>query len=227
MISRTRNERQLHLALPEDLTKTERWPGIDPEVLPKMLLVLWWIENFLARPHKDLGRTGPTCPFIRPALERNTVWLSALTRDQYQTVPLEKWVLDFRDWFLDLDPVSSQDSVYKTILITLPDLTPDEYVTILDATQAKLKPSFIQEGLMIGQFHPDCEEGGVRNPAFRPLKSPVPLLAIRKMTPFDFMFLKREKDLYDAGFLQVYFKRFAPDVPPQFVDEIMRRLAGA
>jgi hypothetical protein len=36
-----------------------------------------WIEDFVARPHEDLGRTGAVCPFVPGSLERSTLWLAA------------------------------------------------------------------------------------------------------------------------------------------------------
>src|SRR5262245_4711619 len=36
-----------------------------------------WTETFVARPHKDLGRAGPVCPFVPVALDRETLWFAA------------------------------------------------------------------------------------------------------------------------------------------------------
>ena len=34
-----------------------------------------WIRRFLAKPHPELGRSGPVCPFTPLALELDTIWL--------------------------------------------------------------------------------------------------------------------------------------------------------
>jgi hypothetical protein len=227
MLTRSRNGNELRLFSPADLTAPERWGGVDQGAISSMLLVLWWIENFLARPHKDLGRTGPVCPFVRPALEKETLWLAPLLKPAYRDGSPGPMILDHLEWYLELEPVVGEDAIYKTILFVLPDVTPDEYATIIDATQARLKPRFVEQGLMFGQFHPQCNEGGVRNPDFRPLRCPVPLLVIRKMTSFDFMFLKQDADIYDEKYLRSYFKRFAPDLPAPFVDDIVRIATAA
>jgi len=227
MLTKSKNGRDMRLFTPADITAPERWAGIDQASVSSMLLVLWWIENFLARPHKDLGRTGPVCPFVRPALDKETLWLSPLLKSSYRDGSPGPVILDHLDWFLELEPSVGEDAIYKTILFVLPDVTPEEHVSIIDATQAQLKPKFVEQGLMFGQFHPDCEEGGVRNPDFRPLRSPVPLLVIRKMTTFDFMFLKKDRNTYDEKYLRTYFKRFAPDLPPPFIEDLIRITAGA
>jgi Domain of unknown function (DUF6875) len=36
-----------------------------------------WTKTFVARPHRDLGRDGPVCPFVPVALEHATLWLAA------------------------------------------------------------------------------------------------------------------------------------------------------
>ena len=33
-----------------------------------------WIRDFLARPHRGIGRAGPVCPFTPMALELDTIW---------------------------------------------------------------------------------------------------------------------------------------------------------
>ena len=42
-----------------------------PEGLAK---ALGWIEDFIAHPHEQLGRTGAVCPFVPGALERQTLY---------------------------------------------------------------------------------------------------------------------------------------------------------
>jgi Domain of unknown function (DUF6875) len=38
--------------------------------------VAGWIKTFVVKPHQDLGRAGPVCPFVPGALERKTLWLA-------------------------------------------------------------------------------------------------------------------------------------------------------
>jgi heptaprenyl diphosphate synthase len=59
----------------------------------------------------------------------------------------------------------------------------------LDAVYAYLKDFAVESGLMIGQFHPRCDERAVRNPDFAVSVAPVAMLAIRHMAPHDILFL--------------------------------------
>lgn len=117
-------------------------------------------------------------------------------------------VTKYREWFLELEPVAGREAEYKTILILFPDLAPARAPDVIDTIQAALKPEFIAQGLMIGQFHADCEEPALWNRDFRSLRSTIPLLAIRYMVRTDAAFLTK-----DAGSLAAYLRRFGQDVP--------------
>lgn len=220
MFSTRKAGQELHLFSPDDIVNPAMWPQIDPRLLPHYLLTLWWTENFLARPNKDLGRSGPTCPFVRPSLDKRSFWLTAVSGAEPSLPALEQAVLGYRDWFLELEPTSGDDAQYKAILILLPDLAPEGYRSVVDATQKKLKPDFVRQQLMIGQFHPQCEEPGVRNPMFRPLKCPVPLLAIRFIAAGDIVFMRGPDGTYDKDYLRSYLKTFAHDLPAPFIEEL-------
>jgi hypothetical protein len=68
---------------------------------------------------------------------------------------------------------------------------------------------------MIGEYHegpPD--KAGLWNSRFRPLRSPVPLLAIRHMVPTDFPFLSLDDD-HVAAYLQLFGDRVPTHLQPQ------------
>ena len=79
-----------------------------------------------------------------------------------------------------------------------------------------LKREDVRKGLMIGEFHDGPPpKPGLWNPDFRPLRSPVPLLAIRHMVPTDFPFL-RDDDTTVAAYLQ----RFGDRVPTHLREHV-------
>jgi len=227
MLSSHQRGQDLQLFSPDDLVRPQFWPELNPRLVPYFLLTLWWTENFLARPNKDLGRSGPTCPFVRPSLDKRSFWLTAVEGTEPAPEKLEEIVLGYRDWFLELEPRTGDDAQYKAILILLPDLAPANFRTVVDATQRKLKPDFIRQQLMVGQFHPQCEEGGVRNPSFRPLKCPVPLLAIRSIASGDIVFMKGADGSYDTDYLKSYLKVFAHDLPAPFIEEVAMSMTAS
>jgi hypothetical protein len=170
-------------------------------------VVLEWARGYLSAPHPELGRRGNVCPFV-PSSLRGSHFYVAVRPGPMPDVA--ETVRRHRDWFLELEPRGDPHAQLKTILILFPDVAPEQ----IDATQEALKPAFVQAGLMLGQFHPTPpSEGGLWNPDFRPLFSPVPLLAIRHMVPSDLPFLTR-----DRRHLESYLARFRHAVPPRFHD---------
>ena len=170
--------------------------------------VVGWARSYLCRPHAGLGREGPVCPFTQPSLERGLFWLTFYPGADPAPGDVSAVVSRYRDWFLELEPAAGAEAQHKAILVLFPELAPAGAPGVIDAVQAALKPEFIARGLMIGQFHEGCEEPALWNRDFRPLRSPVPLLAIRHMVRTDAAFLTR-----DAGSLAAYLQRFGDAVP--------------
>ena len=151
-----------------------------------------WAHDYLTSPHPELGRSGPVCPYAGASLKKRLFYLTvqAAGPRSLDRAAVADAVARYRDWFADLAPTEEPARQYKTILILFPEVPADDAPHVIDATQAALKPSFVDTGLMIGQFHPlPPAEGGLWNAEFRPLRCPVPLLAIRHMVPTDLPFL--------------------------------------
>jgi hypothetical protein len=99
-------------------------------------------------------------------------------------------------------------------------LFPGAAPTVIDVVQLELKGSFVEQGLMLGQFHDRPPvDGGLWNAAFRPLRCPVPLLAIRHMVPTDLPFLTRER-----RYLEGYRRVFSDDLPPRQQEQLAEAL---
>ncbi len=65
-----------HLFLLEELADVRRTRELAESALDALRAVADWITTFVARPHKDLGRAGPVCPFVPEAWARQTLWLA-------------------------------------------------------------------------------------------------------------------------------------------------------
>jgi len=178
--------------------------------------VVEWARLYLCRHHAALGRDGPVCPYTEPSLERSLFRLAIYVGSDPALDEVCAIVTKYRDWFLHLEPVSSKDAELKVILILFPDIAAHRAAGVIDRVQSTLKPTFTAAGLMIGQFHPWCDEPAVWNLDFRPLRSPVPLLAIRNMVRTDAPFLTN-----DAISLSAYLARFGHDVPARLQAKVL------
>jgi hypothetical protein len=65
-----------NLYLLEDLQDANRTRELAESDRNALRAVADWIKTFVVKPHKDLGRAGPVCPFVPGALERKTLWLA-------------------------------------------------------------------------------------------------------------------------------------------------------
>lgn len=172
-----------------------------------------WAQEFLAKPHPDLGVPNrPVCPFIPTALKENSIWLRVISGKQDEA-KLQALIQQARKDFLNLEPKSGKTAIYKTVVLTFPDVHGEDAKSLIDGLQRKLKPDFIKDGLMLGEFHALNETPGLHNLNFKPMKTPVSALAIRFMVDSDLAFLDdnkyrlEEKIAFLRSFLSKNFNR--------------------
>lgn len=178
--------------------------------LPCLIEIAEWVKKFLARPHPDLGRPGPVCPFVPQALKSNSIRLAAIRAKNLESSQVEEIVMGYLDTFQELEPREREAGLNKVILLVFPDVHIDDTDKLIDGVQQKLKPLFVEQGLMLGEFHNRTESPGLHNPNFRPLRSPIPLLAIRFMVESDLPFLVNTDNLgLRIRYLEAYLQRFA------------------
>ena len=72
----TREPSVTNLFLLEDLEDVGRTSELAQSDRDALAAVADWIKTYVVKPHKDLGRAGPVCPFVPGALERKTLWLA-------------------------------------------------------------------------------------------------------------------------------------------------------
>lgn len=185
--------------------------------LPYLIQTSDWIRSFLAKPHPDLGRSGKVCPYIPLALKSETIQLAVIRPQNFVDQEIEQIVKNYRDIFLQTEPTVGEASIYKVFLLIFPELKIEDTPTLIDEVQKKLKPLFVEAGLMLGEFHMRNQSTGLHNPNFYPLRSPIPMLAIRFMVEYDLPFLKilSDEPQLRIKYLETYLQRFAN----QFKDE--------
>ena len=182
--------------------------GCGADDLDAVSITLDWAREFLGVPHADLGRRGPVCPYIQHSFDERLLYVSCRPEVECTSEDLIDAVRASMRQFTELQQTASTSKKHLvSILIVLPHIDRSSSDD-LNALQRELKDEFVSNGLMIGQFHPQCEAHGLWNGEFRPLQSPIPLLAIREMVPSDLPFLV-ESRLHASK----YFERYAPSIP--------------
>jgi hypothetical protein len=177
------------LLLLEDLEDVSRTRTLAPSDLDALRAVAGWIKTFVARPNEDLGRSGPVCPFVSGALERKALWL-APEQIGDRTVPDVVALMDgYKRLFLSAQPVDGDDAIYKSIVVVFTDLAADRAKDFFDDVLERIAaPSYVEGGLVLGQFYESNEGTAIYNASFRPFTSPVPFLLMRLAVISDWKF---------------------------------------
>ena len=201
-----------------DLLLLEDLVGREVDGLPELRAVADWITAFVVRPHADLGRPGPVCPFVPGALERRTLWLAPeqiAGRDVPDVVELMR---GYARRFLDTEPTAGDDAIYKVIVVVFTDVSAQRARAVFDEVLAQLAvPSYVEDGIVFGPFYEGNEGTALYNPSFRPFQSPAPLLFVRQGVLTDWKFF-----LDDHDWLDRWAQRFGPSAVHALAEELRR-----
>mgnify|MGYP005990320385 CR=1 FL=1 len=202
-------------------------PVLTGEHLMAAQSTLCYVREFLAKPNPNLGRKGPTCPFVPKSLQLDSIYLGVLSAEETGSAEdLEALLLEAIAVFLALEPRSGPKASYKAIILVFPDMEPEDVSAMIDGTQKRLKPSFVQEGLMLGEFHLRNNATGLHNEYFYPLRTPYPCLAIRHMVPSDIVFLNPAEFAADvrASMIRTFLGKFGDKASNDQQTEVARAL---
>lgn len=157
---------------------------------PAMTQLRGWVESYLMRGHENLGRTGAVCPFTKQAAKLDTVRLAvsrATPGDEDEAFAL------IRKSFAELEQIPCKPGMehFRTIIIGFPDCASDEGFAMLQRVQKRNKFYSLARFRMIGYMFATSDAPGLWNADFRPLRSPLPVLAIRHLVEQDAPFAAR------------------------------------
>jgi hypothetical protein len=195
-MERTASAQTANLFLLEDLEDAGRTSELADSDLDALRAVADWIKTYVTKPHEDLGRAGPVCPFVPGALERKTLWLAPEQIADRDVPAVVELVDGYRRLFLDAQPGDGDDAKYKVIVVVFTDLPADRAQGVFDDVLEQLAaPSYAEDGIVFGPFHEDHEGTAIYNPSFRPFRSPVPFLFVRYGVISDWKFFSGRRRL--------------------------------
>jgi hypothetical protein len=188
-MSVTREQPTKNLFLLDELEEVSRTNNLADGDLDALRVVADWITTFVIRPHKDLGRAGPVCPFVPGAIERNTLWLVPEQIANRSVADVVDLVSSYQRLFLSAQPAAGDDVIYKSIVLVFTDLPADRAGRFFDdALQDVAVPSYVEDEFVMGGFYEGNEGTAIYNSSFRPFTSPVPFLLIRQAVISDWKF---------------------------------------
>jgi hypothetical protein len=206
------------LYLPEDLDDVGRTSKLADGDLPALQAVAAWIKTYVVRPHEDLGRAGPVCPFVPGALERRTLWLAPEQIADRSVPAVVELMSGYTRRFLDAQPTDGDDAKYKVIVVVFTDLSADRAQGVFDDVLEQLAvPSYAEDGIVFGPFFEGNEGTAIYNSSFRPFLSPVPFLFVRQGVISDWKFFLDNED-----FLNLWARRFGESAVHTLAEELRR-----
>lgn len=159
-------------------------------------LCLDWANNYIGKSHKELGRNGAICPFVKKSIKINKFYVSicnnAKEKNSAKNI-FKTHVKEFSRRFKETDI----DSDMNSLLVVYPKLK-DEHMNAVTEIHTELKSELMHRGMMVSQFHPGCEKSAVRNEKFKLYQAPFPCIVLRYMGIHDIVFVSHNK----KGFLK-------------------------
>ena len=204
-----------NLFLLEDLEDVGRTSELVQSDLDALQAVADWIKTFVVKPHKDLGRAGPVCPFVPGALERKTLWLAPEQIADRDVPDVVELMSGYQRLFLDAQPTDGDDA-NKVIVVVFTDLSADRAQGLFDDVLQHLAvPSYVEDGIVFGPFYEGHEGTAIYNSSFRPFRSPVPFLFVRHGVVSDWKFF-----LDNEALLDLWARRFGDSAVHALAEEL-------
>jgi hypothetical protein len=210
--------RTTDLFLLEDLEDVGRTSELAESDLDALHAVADWIKTYVVRPHKDLGRAGPVCPFVPGALERRTFWLAPEQITDRSVPAVVELMHGYVRRFLEAQPTDGDDAKYKVIVVVFTDLPADRAQGVFDDVLEHVAvPAYAEDGIVFGPFYEGNEGTAIYNSSFRPFQSPVPFLFVRHTVLSDWKFF-----LDKENWLNLWARRFGQSAVHALAEELRR-----
>jgi len=194
-------------------------PAVGVDALGSYRSIAAWVRSYLMRAHPQLGRPGEVCPFTSRAYQLDTIRIGVSFATSRDGAVIKEYM---RDCLRQFSSIACDDSArdFRTIIVGFPNLTDEDGVAALRAAQRRLTLRCLRHGLMIGRFHPRSEDEGLWNPDFRPMRAPIPLLAVRHLVRNDAPFALRHPAL-----LASYLCRYSTAAPRHLLANFAKQRA--
>jgi hypothetical protein len=207
-----------NLFLLEDLEDIGRTSELAESDLDALHALADWIKTYVVKPHKDLGRAGPVCPFVPEALERKTLWLAPEQIADGNVSDVVPLINGYRRLLLDAQPTDGNDVDYKVIVVVFTHLSADRAQGVFDDVMRQLAlPSYAEDGIVFGPFYEGHQGTAIYNSNFRPFNSPVPFLFVRHGVVSDWKFFLDNED-----WLNLWARRFGESGVHALAEELRR-----
>jgi hypothetical protein len=198
---------------------------LSPRYLKIANEIFEWAHTYLMAENSQVQRpygSQEICPYVAQSIKCDSFYMVFHPEVNGQRdEPIQRIMLDYISEFKETPPFDPNDKLKKALLVVFPEM-PQDRTFVLDIVHSKIKTRFVQAGLMVGQFHSNCEDRGVYNRSFRISTSPYPLIAIRSMAIHDIIFIRDNEEWFKAYNIR-YGEKFRE---PDKLDDYNKPLIG-
>jgi hypothetical protein len=205
-----------NLFLLEDLEDSSKTRDLADSDLSALRAIADWINSFVVKPHKDLGRAGTVCPFVPGSLERKVLWLAPEQIADRAESDVVELVRGYKRLLLETQTTGGDDADYKVIVIVFTDLPANRAQGVFDDVVQNLAiPSYADDGILFGPYYEGNEATAIYNSSFRPFQSPVPFIFVRQGVISDWKFF-----LDNDEWLNLWAGRFVESAVQALAEEL-------
>jgi hypothetical protein len=183
-----------------------------------------WIEQFVMKPHPELGRPGAVCPFVQYSYTNRALYVAGVDADDMSFAQFIQLMLRLPDVYTSMLKTHDLPLSLFALMLYLPNLGRDKYFKFIDLTHAITKPMFMDAGLILGEFHPDSHVRGVHSSRIKPLRSTIPAFVVRAIAPHDILFIDRVTSPPAVRIHELECYLEWTKMPPQRRDVLQRRI---
>ena len=211
-----REPQAANLFLLEDLEDASRTRSLAESDLKALRAVADWTKTFVIKPHRDLGRPGPVCPFTTVALEQKALWLAAEPSAGRSTPEVIQLITGYQRLLLANPPIDGDAASNKSIVVVFTDLPATQAKDFFGAVLEQIgMSSYAKDGLVMGPFYEGNDGTAIYNPNFRPFTSPVPSLLMRRAVISDWKFFLNNEDWF-----RLWARRYGESAVEALADEL-------
>jgi hypothetical protein len=193
------SEPATNLFILENFEEEARTSGLARSDVDALRAIADWIRSYVIKPHQDLGRTGPVCPFVPRSLERRVLWLAPEHIGDRDAPGVAEVLSGYQRLLLDTQPADGEDVAYKVIVVVFTDLAPDRAPGVFDDILQQIAvPEYAESGIVFGPFYPGHQGTAIYNSSFHPFRSPVPFMFVRHGVVDDWKFFLESEDFFPA-----------------------------
>ncbi|MFE3577366.1 DUF6875 domain-containing protein [Lysinibacillus sp. NPDC059133] len=166
--------------------------------------------DYASKPHLQKGSSGAICPYLPKAIALDSIWCSVSKLQEYSFREMEELIHDNVELFYSLSSNEKINKTFQSLVLVFPNIPYEQVGKLITGIHSTFKRRLVYKGLMIGEFFSENSHHGLYNKEFYPLRSNIPLIAIRNLIPEDLPFLNKESDSIEMriDFLQGYLQTF-------------------